>query len=222
MIVASTRKHRHTEQSKLNAVDLSSGKVIDTSNDLQLSSLHQLLQDGRRFELSHLVLDVFRNGRIQVPVSMVAGRFDSVVQGTNDTGDRRSGHGSVDRSTTGMSHDIQDLGPQDGASEFQGSNGFRVDNVSGNTANKHISKALIKDHLNRHATVGTGQKGGKRSLTSLEFLEAFHVAVGCHDIALDKAFVTRFQGGNGPRRSGNIHAVRLGTHLSDASRFAHR
>mmetsp|Transcript_46754 Transcript_46754/g.134664 ORF Transcript_46754/g.134664 Transcript_46754/m.134664 type:complete len:129 (+) Transcript_46754:324-710(+) len=126
-------------------------------------------------------------------MGMFTGGLDLVVQGTDDSGNRTSPQSGIDGSTAGMSQYVQDLGAENGSSEFQRSDRFGVDNVAGNAADEHIAKSLIKDNFHGNATVGTGQKCCEGGLTTLEFLEAIHVAVGCHNIAFYKALVTFFE-----------------------------
>mmetsp|Transcript_5905 Transcript_5905/g.14542 ORF Transcript_5905/g.14542 Transcript_5905/m.14542 type:complete len:328 (+) Transcript_5905:2245-3228(+) len=211
--------HYRQLHSLADSVDLSSGEVIDTSNNFQVAIGDKVLQDGRDSELGDLDLDIFSNGSIQVTVGGITSGLDTVVQGTDDTGNRGSCHSRVDGSTAGMSHDVQDLGTENGASEFQRSDRFGVDDISRNAANEQITEPLVEDHLDGHATVGARQKGGKWGLATLEFLQAVHVTVGCHNVAGDEPCVSCLEGLDALCGRGSVHRVCVGAHLPDVRRL---
>ena len=192
-----------------NTVDLSRGKVVDSSDNFQFAFGNQILQDRRDGKLFDLELDIVFNGLVQITTGMFAAGLDLVIQRTNDTRNGPTSHGGIDGTTAGVSQDVQDLGAQNGGSEFQRSNGFGVDNVSSNTADEDISESLIKDNFDGDAAVGAGQKGGKGSLATFEFLEAFHVAVGGHNVSFDKTLVSCFEGSERLGRSLNVHSTHV-------------
>lgn len=189
------------------SVSLSRGEIINASNNFQFSFSDKVLQDGRNFELLDLELDIFSNRGIQVTVTGLTSGLNTVVQGTDDAGNWSSRNSRIDGSTAGMTQNVQDLGTEHGAAELQRSDRFGVGDISRNAADEHVTKTLIEDHLDRHTTVGTRQKRGKGSLATREILDAFHIAVGCNNVALDKACVASFEGVEALVGRGSVHFV---------------
>jgi hypothetical protein len=108
---------------------------------------------------------------LQVRAGLLDGKLDMREERADLSWNRCFLNHSRDRSAPAMAQHEDRIGPQHGGSILETGEDLRSYDVSRYAGYEELSDGLVKDHLNRHARIGTGKNRGKRLLLLQRLLQ---------------------------------------------------